>query len=477
MKVDKSSMDSLFRVYEEEDDSHSLVLLEDDLPYQEQFLLLEELVFFEDPLIEIYVSHINAIEVNDIPKEKLIDLIYYPLFQDEIVYKIHVFNKKNDTKGNDSEYIFSTELLLKSIYSSKTPVLIDFYISDIDIDTNLSNYSVNLSLSSKWLRNDLLYVAREISEKYYSQDDFVCEISYENLFNKSLKIWTPIIVPNSISNDLSSDDIKIKYEYDSQNILFLVKVVTIQKFLAKFNQELQMFPFDKQILNLKLEEINDISEHDYFSIISSNSKYDLMYDKEYESYQNEWVFKNYSFNNKYEYGLGDGRSPILNINFELERKPQYYFFKVFFPILVILFLLYFSFHIPALQIESKLTLTVVCFLALVAYIFVIDDSIPKLEYMTYLDYFILISFVMAALPNIVSIIEFNQVKSNGVAGKHLIFFKKLYLYIYVIFSLSVLIIVSYNNIFHTANYMRSLTCIKKLLKILLKNLVIAMRSH
>lgn len=457
LKVDKSSMDSLLRVYEEEDDSQSLVLLEDDLPYQEQFLLLNELIFFQNPLTEIYVSHINAIEVKDIPKEKLINLIYYPLFQDEIVYKVHVFEKNIDTSNNVSEYIFSTDLLIKSIYSSKTPVLIDFYISDIDIDTNLSNYSINLSLSSKWLRNDLLYIAKEISEKYYSQDDFVCETSYENLFNKSLKIWTPIIVPNSISNDLSIDDIKIKYEYDSQNNLFLGKSSYNSKnFLAKFNQELQMFPFDKQILNLKLEEINDISEHDYFSIISNNSKYDLNYDKEYEAYQNEWIFKNYSFNNDYEFGLGDGRSPILNIDFELERKPQYYFFKVFFPILVILLLLYFSFHIPALQIESKLTLTVVCFLALVAYIFVIDDSIPKLEYMTYLDYFILISFVMAALPNIVSIIEFNQVKSNGAIGKYLIFFKKLYLYIYVLFSLSVLIIVSYNNNFYTANYMRSL---------------------
>ena len=213
-------------------------MLEDDLPYQEQFLLLNELIFFQNPLTEIYVSHINAIEVKDIPKEKLINLIYYPLFQDEIVYKVHVFEKNIDTSNNVSEYIFSTDLLIKSIYSSKTPVLIDFYISDIDIDTNLSNYSINLSLSSKWLRNDLLYIAKEISEKYYSQDDFVCETSYENLFNKSLKIWTPIIVPNSISNDLSIDDIKIKYEYDSQNNLFLGKSSYNSKnFLAKFNHE------------------------------------------------------------------------------------------------------------------------------------------------------------------------------------------------------------------------------------------------
>ena len=59
------------------------------------------------------------------------------------------------------------------------------------------------------------------------------------------------------------------------------------------------------------------------------------------------------------------------------------------------------------RIESKLTITIVCLLSLITYNFIIDKEIPKLEYLTIIDWIILLSYFYAAIPNLLSIYTFN----------------------------------------------------------------------
>ena len=60
------------------------------------------------------------------------------------------------------------------------------------------------------------------------------------------------------------------------------------------------------------------------------------------------------------------------------------------------------------ELESKLTITIVCLLSLIAYNFVIDAELPKLEYLTTLDIIILISYIYATIPNFLSVISFQN---------------------------------------------------------------------
>jgi len=46
---------------------------------------------------------------------------------------------------------------------------------------------------------------------------------------------------------------------------------------------------------------------------------------------------------------------------------------------------------------------------LIAYNFVIDADMPKLEYLTIMDYLVLISYVYATIPNFLSIIAFRSI--------------------------------------------------------------------
>ena len=54
--------------------------------------------------------------------------------------------------------------------------------------------------------------------------------------------------------------------------------------------------------------------------------------------------------------------------------------------------------IPAHRIEERLTTSNVSLLALIAYNFVFQDEIPKLDMLTSLDQFILLSYLFCAIP-------------------------------------------------------------------------------
>ena len=64
------------------------------------------------------------------------------------------------------------------------------------------------------------------------------------------------------------------------------------------------------------------------------------------------------------------------------------------------------------ELESRLTITVVCLLSLIAYNFVIDSELPKLNYLTVLDMIILTSYIFATIPNFLSIAVFRLQKTN-----------------------------------------------------------------
>ena len=96
------------------------------------------------------------------------------------------------------------------------------------------------------------------------------------------------------------------------------------------------------------------------------------------------------------------------------QPPWNIFLSLFFifPILLILMVCWTVVWVHPRELESRLTITIVCLLSLIAYNFVIDSELPKLEYLTVMDWIILISYVYATIPNFISVISFRLYKSN-----------------------------------------------------------------
>ena len=73
------------------------------------------------------------------------------------------------------------------------------------------------------------------------------------------------------------------------------------------------------------------------------------------------------------------------------------------PVFLILSVAWFVLWIPTEKYEARLNTSIIALLALIAYNFVFQDDIPKLEYLTDLDWFILYSYIFCCIPVFLSI--------------------------------------------------------------------------
>ena len=94
---------------------------------------------------------------------------------------------------------------------------------------------------------------------------------------------------------------------------------------------------------------------------------------------------------------------VLNIEITIERNWEHYFFKIILPVFLILCVAWFVLWIPTRKYETRLNTSIIALLALIAYNFVFQDDIPKLNYLTDLDWYILLSYVFCCIPVFISI--------------------------------------------------------------------------
>ena len=59
-----------------------------------------------------------------------------------------------------------------------------------------------------------------------------------------------------------------------------------------------------------------------------------------------------------------------------------------------------------------MTVTIVCLLSLIAYNYTYDKDLPKLDYATLMDYFILLAYLFAAVPSLIAIFAHNIYRSS-----------------------------------------------------------------
>jgi len=194
-----------------------------------------------------------------------------------------------------------------------------------------------------------------------------------------------------------------EYEYTQ------VVSITTGSYELKNDYDLRTFPFDKQKLIFKIANVNELDEYAI--------DYKTYTEKALDNYVkngtlNGWDIKGYEIKNLIFKGPINENLSGIEVSIEIERKTGYYIYKVILPILLILLVCWSVVWIDPEELESKLTITIVCLLSLIAYNFVIDKELPKLEYLTVLDWIILVSYVYATIPNFLSIFLFRLYKKK-----------------------------------------------------------------
>ena len=175
------------------------------------------------------------------------------------------------------------------------------------------------------------------------------------------------------------------------------------------------FPFDSQILSFELW-----SEFPSTMISLSASKLMLDYSTYLYDFEGEdgivipaWKLENVTYDT-YEYVEQDG-FPYkgFRVFLEVKRLSSYYIYKVILPIIFILSISWSVFWIRGDELEAKANITIVCLLALIAYNFIIDEDLPKLSYLTFLDSFILLSYFYTGIATILCVSSFLRKRATG----------------------------------------------------------------
>ena len=94
---------------------------------------------------------------------------------------------------------------------------------------------------------------------------------------------------------------------------------------------------------------------------------------------------------------------VLDIEITIRRNVSHYIYKIILPVFLILCIAWYVLWIPTRKYETRLNTSIIALLALIAYNFVFQDDIPKLNYLTNLDRYILLSYVFCCIPVFISI--------------------------------------------------------------------------
>jgi len=92
--------------------------------------------------------------------------------------------------------------------------------------------------------------------------------------------------------------------------------------------------------------------------------------------------------------------PVLRFTVEAKRNKGYYLIHIILPILAILVVFLVGQRIAIDQFEARIGLALTCLLSLIAYTFSFADSLPKLGYLTLMDYFVTANYLLIATGTI-----------------------------------------------------------------------------
>ena len=298
-------------------------------------------------------------------------------------------------------------------------------LKSLQINEKEGSFTANISLNFMIQYLDSHKIV-ELSEKHLTKffedtgkwDSYKCEYDWEKWGDTGMP-FPNVNHDNRIEYNLNLNQYYVEFYPFSKKTGFYdedsVEITFFDEGLMKFshNYNLRNFPFDKQKLNIDIIDTVDIersllrySDYSPRNLKSFINKSSLPgwkltgSDIRYEIYQNP---------NNLE-GFVDDK---LIIEILVERKHGYYIYKVIFPILLILMVCWSAVFIDPKELESRLTITIVCLLSLIAYNFVIDSELPKLDYLTVMDYIILVSYVYATIPNFLSVISFSNIKMKN----------------------------------------------------------------
>ena len=248
-----------------------------------------------------------------------------------------------------------------------TLINIELYVVNIDeVDDIKQKFQGKVYMSAKWQDERLA----NQGSKVYKLD----EVWHPRLqFLNSQKVFTnlPLVVE-------VNDNGEVFYR---------------QIYFGNFSQELELkdFPFDNQKLTFDIITTNYTSDEVKleFNELSGISHKFTIPDWEIQQVEFEVLPLTY----KKSPDLFDNAKLIIN----LKRYDDHYIYKFILPLFLIVFMSWLVFWIEPTEYSTQISISITSMLTIIAYKFVIGNSLPKVPYLTRLDIIMIVATILVFL--------------------------------------------------------------------------------
>lgn len=178
-----------------------------------------------------------------------------------------------------------------------------------------------------------------------------------------------------------------------------------ERFFAKAEtpMNLQRFPFDRQSIQLYFHPF--LYQRKEVVLIFSDA---MAGSWQQDTGIAEWKKMDVEIKERpLEYVMMDGNKRIsseLVVTLNIGRRPGHFLFGIILPLLILVSLSWCVFWMDEESISNRVNISLVGILSVVAYYFVIQDTVPKIPYLTMMDAFIIATFIILAASVVVSIV-------------------------------------------------------------------------
>lgn len=165
-----------------------------------------------------------------------------------------------------------------------------------------------------------------------------------------------------------------------------MRVATITLQAPHFN--FKHFPFDSQTFKIHLDSLLPESVYLFKDPINRSSISN-------ELGEEEWRVTDFSSEIVHDNASTSFPASRLTVSFKAKRHSIYYILKVFIPLALIVLVSWFSFFLK--DYAKRIDLTSSNLLIFIAFNFTIANELPKLGYITFLDYLLVSTFIITSL--------------------------------------------------------------------------------
>ena len=390
---------------------------------EDNYLIIQK-VEEDSPFHKASIRHNDRlVKINDIEVSELSDdeykKIWSEISKNEIKFTFKLAeNSLYNERGVEDKDGFAEKVIKPGTVRFANDV--EYIISPIDlIEVRPAEYEYDLEYETDIFYED--FDSKNFFNNYKSNIEEMCIYSLdrnENPFNK-YNLFNPKIFAENIIENKSEKPKTVIFSFypktgEDEGTVY---VEIIERKVSTFSQyfDFHLFPFEKHSILTTLTS--------FYSSYSTNQ--DMTYSSKalYNSDNliNEYFTPGFEMLSSDFYLLEEDNyieesrhliDTVIGNIIEIERRSFYYIAKIMAPIFLILLLSWSVFFLKPKDLESRLTVSIICFLSLIAYNFVIEDSIPKLDYYTWMDWYVSFSYLFCGLTTFFTVYDYQLVMKN-----------------------------------------------------------------